>query len=101
MRRVRLVDVGRHAELLGPGQRAIDLVALFDDVPSPHAITLDPQRHVRLQPDRLTGAARVGRVALSIDQRPLGRHAAVVEDRLADQLDLDAAVETQTVRTSM
>ena len=29
------------------------------------------------------------------DQRPLRRHAAVVEDGLADQLDLDLAVEAQ------
>ena len=31
----------------------------------------------------------------SSDQRPLGRDAAVVEDGLADQLDLDLAVEAQ------
>ncbi len=36
---------------------------------------------------------RVGGVAVAVDQRPLGRRAAVVEDRLADELDLDAALE--------
>ena len=93
--RVGLVDVLRRRQLLGPRERAVDLVALLDHVPGPHPVALDPDRHVGLQPDRLPGAARVGRVAVRADQRPLGRHAAVVEDGLADQLDLDPAVEAQ------
>ena len=36
---------------------------------------------------------RVGDMPVAVDQRPLGRCPAVVEDRLADQLDLDVAVQ--------
>ena len=47
------------------------------------------------------GAARVGGVAIAVDQRPLGRRAAVVEHRLADQLDLAPLPSRHsTVRTS-
>ena len=92
---VGLVDVLRRRQLLGPRERAVDLVALLDHVPGPHPVTLDADRHVGLEPDRLTCPARIGRVAVLADQRPLRRHAAVVEDGLADQLDLDPAVEAQ------
>ena len=43
--------------------------------------------------DRLARAARVGRVAAAVDERPFGRRAPVVERRLADQVDLDPALE--------
>ena len=92
---VGLVDVLRRRQLLGPRERAVDLVALLDHVPGPHPVTLDADRHVGLEPDRLTRPARIGRVAVLADQRPLRRHAAVVEHGLADQLDLDPAVEAQ------
>ena len=92
---VGLVDVLRRRQLLGPRERAVDLVALLDHVPGPHPVTLDADRHVGLEPDRLTCPARIGRVAVLADQRPLRRHAAVIEHGLADQLDLDPAVEAQ------
>ena len=93
--RVRLVHVLWHGELLGPGERAVGLLALLEGVACAHPVALDAERHVRLQPHRHLGAAGVGGVAVLADQRPLGRRAAVVEARLADQLDLDAAVEAQ------
>ena len=92
---VGLVDVGWHREALGPRERAVGLIALLEDVPGPHPVALDSDRHVGLQPDRLVGPAGVGCVPVSIDHRPLGRHATVVEDGLADQLHLDAAVEAE------
>ena len=88
-----VVDIGGACELLGPGERAERLVARLERVPRPHAVALDAEREVGVQPDRLSGPGGVGDVAVAVDQRPLARRAAVVEHRLADQLDLDAAVE--------
>ena len=42
---------------------------------------------------RLPGAARVGGVPVPVDERPLRRLPAVVEDGLAHQLDLDLPVD--------
>ena len=49
----------------------------------------------RSEPSRIVWPPplRIGGVSVVVDQRPLRRRAAVVEDRLADQLDLDAAFE--------
>jgi hypothetical protein len=44
--RVRLVDVLRHHEILGPGERAVGLLALLEHVARAHAVTLDAERHV-------------------------------------------------------
>ena len=82
-------------EPLRPGERAVGLLALLEHVAGPHAVALDPERHVGLQPDRLPAAGGVGRVPVVADQRPVGGRAPVVEDRLADQLDLDLAVEAE------
>ena len=44
-------------EALGPGERAVDLLALLERVARAHPVALDAERHVGLQPDRLAGAA--------------------------------------------
>ena len=56
-------------------------------------VALDAEGHVGAQADRLARAGRVGDVAVVADERPLPGHAAVVEDRLAHELDLDVAVD--------
>ena len=89
---VGLVDALRRGELLGPGERAVDLLALPEHVPRPHPVALDADRHVRAQADRQLRAARVGAVAVVAD-RPLRRDAPVVEDRFAGQLHLDLALQ--------
>ena len=92
---VGFIDVLRRREALGPGERAVGLLALLEVVARPHPFALDAERHVGPQPDRLAGAGRVGRVTVAVDQRPLRRRAPVVEDGLADQLDLDLPLEAQ------
>ncbi len=77
---------------LRPGERAEDLLALFEDVPSADPVALDADGHVGLQPHGQLRAARVGAMPLLRD-RPRGRDAAVVEDRFAGQLDLDLALQ--------
>ena len=62
-------------------------------MPGADPVALDAEREIGLQPDRLARAARVGGMPTAVDQRPLGRRPAVVERRLADQLDLDGAVQ--------
>ena len=75
------------------GARAERRVTGLEHVPCPHAVALDAHREVGPRGRRQTCPGRVGSVAVASDQRPFGLGAAVVEDRLADQLDLDAAVE--------
>ena len=92
--RVGLVDVARARR--GPRPTTARSTARSpsrEDVAGPDAAALDAERHVGLQPDRLPGAGGVGGVAVVADERPLGRRAAVVEHRLADQLDLDLALD--------
>ena len=93
--RVRIVDVVRRGQALGPRQRAVELLSLLEGVAGTHPVPLDPQRHVGREADGGPGAARVGGVAVVADELPLGRGAPVVERRLADQLDLDLALEAQ------
>ena len=80
-------------QTLGPRQGAVRLVTRLEDVPCPHAAALDPESEVRSQADRLSGARRVGDVPVAVDQRPRRRLASVVEDGLADELDLDRSLE--------
>ena len=93
--RLGLVGVLRCGESFGPGERAICPVARPQDVARPNAVALDPQREIRAEADRLLRAARVGCMAAAVDRGPLRRHAAVVEGRLADELDLDPAFEAE------
>ena len=52
-----------------------------------------PQRQIGLESNRLTRTGRIRSVAASADQRPCRLLTAIVEDRLTDELDLDAPVE--------
>ena len=83
---------GRNRRVVVPRQRAEQLLSLVEHVPGADVIGLDPEQHVGLQPHRLAGPGGVGAVAVR-RQRPVGEHAAVVEPRLAHQLDLDAALD--------
>ena len=61
-------------------------------MPRAGPVSLDTEREIGLQPDRLARTTRVRCMPTTIDQCPLGRRPAVVEDRLTHQLDLDCAV---------
>ena len=86
------------SSVVGPGQalvpreRAEQRLSALERVARAGAAALDPEQHVGLQPDRLVGAGRLRAVAV-VGDRPLGRNAAVVERRLAHEVDLDAAVD--------
>ena len=80
-------------QALGPRQRAVRLVTRLEDMPCPHAAALDSEREIRLEADRLAGSRRVGDVPIAVDERPRRRLAPVVEDGLADELDLDVSLE--------
>ena len=77
--RVRLVHVLWHGELLGPGERAVGLLALLERVACAHPVALDAERHVGLQPDRQLGAAGVGGVAVA--RRPATTRPACARSR--------------------
>ena len=93
--RLGLVGALRCGESFGPGERTIRPVARPQDVARPNAVTLDPQREIRAEADRLLRAGRVDCMAVAVDRSPFRRHAAVVEARLADELDLDPAFEAE------
>ena len=84
----RLLDVARRREATGPRQRAVHAVARPEDVTRPSPPALDAEGQVGLQPDGLTRAGGVGDVTAPLHERPLGGHPAVVEHRLAHELDL-------------
>ena len=90
---VGLLDVLHRGQVLRPGQRAVHLVAFVQHVPGPDPVSLDAEREVGLQAHRLLRPGGVGRVPAVADQRPLRRRTAVVERRLADQLDLDGSFQ--------
>ena len=92
-RGVGLVHVGRRRQPLRPRQRAVRPLALAHHVAGTRAVALDADRQVRLQADRRPGAGRVGDLAGAVDERPLGGGAAVVEHRLAHELELDAPLD--------
>jgi hypothetical protein len=56
------------------------------------AAALDPERHVGLEPDADIAAGGIGGSEPIVGQPPLGGDAAVVEHRLAHELDLDRTV---------
>ena len=92
---VGLVHVLRHDEALGPGERAVGLLALLERVPGPHPVALYAERHVRPQPHREAVAACVGRVTVVAHERPGGGCPPVVEVRVADQLHVDVPLEAE------
>jgi hypothetical protein len=91
--RLRLLVIGGCRELLGPGEGAVSLFSRLEDVASAYALPLDVQREVGRQAESLPGPGRVGGMAVSVVHRPLRGLAAVPEGRLADDLDLDVALE--------
>ena len=90
-----VIDVRRRLQAIGPGERAERLLALREDVARPHPVALDAEGDVGSQPDRQIRPRGIGGESVLADQRPLGRDTAVVEIRLADQLDLDASFEAR------
>ena len=78
---------------LRPRQRAVHLVTRAQDAAGPRRVALDAERQVRAQADPLSRALGDRRPALAAVERPLGRRAAVVEHRLADELDLHDPAE--------
>ena len=62
-------------------------------VPRPHLVALDAERHIGPQPDRHVGPGRVGAVPVIARQLPLAGRPSVIEDRIADQLDLDGPLD--------
>ena len=90
--RLGVGSVVGHGELLGPRKRAIRPVARLENVATADTTAFDPELEVGDEAHRHTGAARVGGVAAPVDERPLRGRTAVVERRLADELELYAAV---------
>ena len=58
--RVRLVDILRRGESLGPGEAAVGALALLEHVPAADAVALDPERRSERRRIGSAGAARVG-----------------------------------------
>ena len=93
MRALASSVVAGEAEPLGPGQRAIHLLAGAERVAATHAVALDAERDAALQAKSLVAGDRIGHPVVALEQGPLWRCAAVVEDRIAGQLDLDLALD--------
>src|SRR5262249_5498394 len=89
----RLPDVLGRGELLGPGQSAIQLRACLEHVAAPNPVALDAEGEIGREADRQARPGCIGHVLAALDQLPLGRRAAVVEDRFADKLDLDGPIQ--------
>ena len=87
------LGVVRRDEVLGPRERAVGALARLEDVPCADPVGLDSEREIGLETDRLPGTGRVGGLSAAVDRRPFGRRSAVVEGRLADELDLDAPLD--------
>ena len=90
---VGVIDVRRTRERLGPRQRAVRTIAACEHMASAHAVSLDAEGKVGVEPDRDLCPRRVRRVPIAVPEAPLGRLAPVAEDRLAHELDLDRAVQ--------
>ena len=89
-----LIDGGGGREILGPRQRAVRTFARGQDVPRPDPSRLDAEGHVGGEPYRDARPGSVGGMAVVPNEVPLRLGTAVVEHRLADELDLDLALQT-------
>ena len=92
--RLGVVDVRRRREALGPRERAVRPVARPQEVAAAHAVALDAEGEIR----GAGGSSARRRCASAAWRSPsTSVHsagvAAVVERRLADELDLDVALE--------
>ena len=92
--RFSLLDILGSLEPFCPGEDAVRAVARRERMAPPHMVALDAEDEVREQPDGEARSACVSHVPVPVDERPLRRRAAVVEDRLAYELDLDGALGT-------
>src|SRR5262249_30308972 len=90
----RVLGVGRTDEPVLPRQSTERALAGLQRAPSAgRDATLDADGQVRYQPDHTAGTVGVHDAALAFDLRPRSRFRPVVEDRLADELDLHRAVD--------
>src|SRR5438270_13148895 len=76
-----------------PRQRADRLLAVLEQVARARTAAFDSEREVCLETEARVAAARVGRVASTVDEAPAGGRRAVVERRLAGQLELNGAAD--------
>src|SRR4029453_3027694 len=74
-------------QAVGPGERAVRAVPGVENMAAADAVSLDPEGEIRLGSEGLAGSPRVGRVAIAGLHAPFGPSPAVVECRLADELD--------------
>ena len=88
-----VVDVVRCGQTVGPGKRAEDAVAYPECAAGSYPVALDTEGQVGVQAQHLRRPGGVRRSAGRVDHRPAGWDVPVVEDRLADELDLDVAVD--------
>ena len=91
-----LLDRVRAAEVLGPGQRAEALLAFGHRVAPVRAVALDAHAHVAEEPERgdvVGGIHRAHAALAGVHDRPLRGRGAVVEHRLAHDLDLHLALD--------
>jgi hypothetical protein len=88
-----VVDVRRRRAAFGPRERGVGPLATLQRPARTHAVVLDAERQVRLEPDGLPGSGRIGRMTVVADERPACGRASVVERRLAHELDFDTSLE--------
>ena len=92
---VRLVDCLGRRQLLGPGQRAEDLLALFGARAGPAPDRPRSPTAMSVCSLIVSSAPQASARWPSSDDRPFGRDPPVVEDRFAGQFDLDLALQAQ------
>src|SRR4029453_16182354 len=80
-------------QAVGPGERAVRAVPGVENMAAADAVSLDPEGEIRLESEGLGGSAPAGRVAIAGLHAPFGPSPAVVECRLADELDLHLSLE--------
>ena len=90
---VGVLLVRRPSEVFGPGQGAVRAVASLQGVPRAYPVPFDAEREVGGEAYGEPRARRVGGVPPVVGEGPGRVRAAIVEDGLADELDLDGALE--------
>src|SRR5262249_1734124 len=91
--RVRLGNVRRSGQLLCPGGGPGGPAPRRESGPPTPPAALEPEGKIGDEADRHAAAGGIGSVPLAVDELPLSLRAAVVEHRLAGELDLDRAVD--------
>ena len=92
--RLGVIDVLWAREPFRPGEGAVRTLTRLERVSPSDTAALDSERQVGPQPERLPGAARVGRVRVAVSQCPLCLRPPVVEAGLADEVDSDLTLDT-------